>query len=201
MEITKVSVGDLQVNCYILSVGSDAVVIDAGDEYEKIIKAAKGKKIKAVLLTHGHFDHTGAVKELQKNGAKVYISKDEEYMLSDSYSCLSAPFGFPFNEIKADFTFNDGDVLEIAGISFKIILTPGHTTGSACFLVDDVLFSGDTLFYRSIGRTDFPGGDFDVISKNIREKLYTLPENTVVYAGHGEDTTIGEEKQLNPFVR
>lgn len=201
MEITKVSVGDLQVNCYILSVGSDAVVIDAGDEYEKIIKAANGKNIKAVLLTHGHFDHTGAVNELQKNGAKVYISKNEEYMLSDSYSCLSAPFGFPFNEIKADFTFNDGDILDLCGMNFKVILTPGHTTGSACFLVDDVLFSGDTLFYRSIGRTDFPGGDFEVISKNIREKLYTLPENTVVYAGHGEETTIGEEKRSNPFVR
>ena len=201
MEITKISVGDLQVNCYILSNGSDAVVIDAGDEYEKIIKAAKGKNIQAVLLTHGHFDHTGAVKELQTKGAKVYISKEEEYMLSDSYSCLSAPFGFPFAEIKADFTFNDGDVLEIAGMSFKTILTPGHTTGSACFLADGVLFSGDTLFYRSIGRTDFPGGDFEVISKSIKEKLYILPENTKVYAGHGEDTTIGEEKLSNPFVR
>ena len=201
MEITKISVGDLQVNCYIVSKGNDAVVIDAGDEYEKIINAAKGKNIKAVLLTHGHFDHTGAVKELQKKGAKVYISKEEEYMLSDSYACLSLPFGFPFNEIKADFTFSDGDIFEIAGISFKVILTPGHTTGSACFLTDGILFSGDTLFYRSIGRTDFPGGDFEVISKSIKEKLYTLPPNIKVYAGHGEDTTIGEEKQFNPFVR
>ena len=160
---------------------NDAVVIDAGDEYDKIIKAAKGKNIKAVLLTHGHFDHTGAVKELQKDGAKVYVSKNEEYMLSDSYSCLSAPFGFPFNEIKADVTFSDGDILDICGIKFKVIMTPGHTTGSTCFLVDDILFSGDTLFYQSIGRTDFPGGDFEVISKNIKEKLYTLPEKTQAF--------------------
>ena len=201
MEINKVVVGDLQVNCYIISNGNDAVVIDAGDDYENIIKEAKGKNIKAVLLTHGHFDHTGAVNALQKNGAKVYISKNEEYMLSDSYSCLSAPFGYPFNEIKADFTFDDGDTLNICDIAFKVILTPGHTTGSACFLVNDILFSGDTLFYRSIGRTDFPGGNFEVISQSIKEKLYTLPESTVVYAGHGEKTTIGLEKKFNPFVR
>lgn len=201
MEITKVVVGDLQVNCYIVSKGTDAVVIDAGDEYEKILKAAQGKKIKAVLLTHGHFDHTGAVKKLQADGAKVYISKNEEYMLSDSYSCLSAPFGFPFNEIKADYTFDDSDLLELCDITFKVILTPGHTTGSACFLVDDVLFSGDTLFYQSIGRTDFPGGDFEVISKSIKEKLYTLPDDIKVYAGHGEETTIGDEKISNTFVR
>ena len=201
MEITKVIVGDLQVNCYIVSNGSDAVVIDAGDEYDKIIKAANGKKIKAVLLTHGHFDHTGAVNKFKENGAEVYISKDEEYILSDSYSCLSAPFGFPFNEIKADATFSDGDILELFGINFKVILTPGHTTGSACFLVDGILFSGDTLFYRSIGRTDFPGGDFGVISESIKKKIYTLPENTRVLAGHGEETTVGEEKLANPFVR
>lgn len=201
MEITKIVVGDLQVNCYIVSNGSDAVVIDPGDDYEDIIKAAQGKKIKAVLLTHGHFDHTGAVKRLQKDGAEVYVSKNEEYMLSDSYSCLSAPFGFPFNEIKADHTFDDGDNLNLCGITFKVILTPGHTTGSVCFLVDNILFSGDTLFLGSIGRTDFPGGDFDVISKSIKEKLYTLEENIKVYAGHGEETTIGQEKMFNPFVR
>ncbi len=201
MEITKVVVGELQVNCYIVSNGSDAVVIDPGDDYEDVIKAAQGKKIKAILLTHGHFDHTGAVKRLQKDGAEVYISKNEEYMLSDSYSCLSAPFGFPFNEIKADHTFDDGDVLTLCGLTFKVILTPGHTTGSVCFLAEDILFSGDTLFSGSIGRTDFPGGDFEVISKSIREKLYTLNENIKVYAGHGEETTIGQEKMFNPFVR
>ncbi len=201
MEINKIAVGDLQVNCYIIQNGDKAVVIDAGDEYENIVKAANGRKIEAVLLTHGHFDHTGAVNKLQADGAKVYISKNEEYMLSDSYSCLSAPFGYPFNEIKADYTFDDGDILDILGISFKVILTPGHTMGSACFLVGDILFSGDTLFNQSIGRTDFPGGDFDVISKSIKEKLYTLPDDTVVYAGHGEKTTIGKEKLFNPFVR
>lgn len=201
MEITKVVVGDLQVNCYIVSNGADAVVIDPGDEYENIINGAQGKKIKAVLLTHGHFDHTGAVNKFQKDGAEVYVSKKEEHMLSDGYSCLAEPFGFPFNKIKADHVFSDGDILEIANMTFKVILTPGHTTGSVCFLADDILFSGDTLFQGSVGRWDFPGGDFEVLTSSIKEKLYALPENTVVYAGHGGETTIGEEKMSNPFVR
>ncbi len=201
MEVTKVIVGDMQVNCYIVSNGIDAVVIDPGDEYEKIISASQGKNIKAVLLTHGHFDHTGAVKELQKNGAKVYISENDEHMLSDGYSCLATPFGFPFNKIKADYTFKDNDILEFCDMSFKAILTPGHTMGSVCFLVNDILFSGDTLFQQSIGRTDFPGGDFEAISKSIKEKIYTLSENTKVYPGHGGETTVEKEKQSNPFVR
>lgn len=201
MEITKVVVGDLQVNCYIVSNGTDAVVIDPGDEYENIINGAQGKKIKAVLLTHGHFDHTGAVNKFQKDGAEVYVSKNEEHMLSDGYSCLAEPFGFPFNKIQADHIFDDGDILEIANMTFKVILTPGHTTGSVCFLADDILFSGDTLFQGSVGRWDFPGGDFEVLTSSIKEKLYALPENTVVYAGHGGETTIGEEKMSNPFVR
>ncbi len=201
MEITKVVVGDLQVNCYIVSNGKDAVVIDPGDDYEDIIKAAQGKNIKAVLLTHGHFDHTGAVNKLQKDGAEVYVSRNEEYMLSDGYSCLAEPFGFAFNKIKADHVFNDGDIIEIANMTFKVILTPGHTTGSVCFLVDGILFSGDTLFQGSVGRWDFPGGDFEVLTSSIKEKLYALPEDTEVYAGHGRETTIGEEKMSNPFVR
>ncbi len=201
MEVTKVIVGDMQVNSYIVSNRIDAVVIDPGDEYEKIIKAAQGKNIKAVLLTHGHFDHTGAVNELQKNGAKVYISENDENMLSDSFACLAAPFGFPFNKIKADYTLNDNDILELCDIKFRVILTPGHTTGSVCFLVNDILFSGDTLFQQSIGRTDFPDGDFETISKSIKEKIYTLSENTKVYPGHGGETTVEKEKQSNPFVR
>ncbi len=201
MDIKTVVVGDLQVNCYIVSNGNDAIVIDPGDEYEKIKNALAGKSVKAVLLTHGHFDHTGAVNEFKKDGVKVYISANEEYMLSDGYCCLAEPFGFPFKPTAADATFDDGDVLELCGMQFKAILTPGHTTGSACFLCENVLFSGDTLFLQSIGRTDFPGGDFDVISKSIKEKIYTLPENILVYSGHGGVTTVKDEKLYNPFVR
>ena len=201
MDIKTVLVGDLQVNCYIVSNGNEAVVIDPGDEYEKIKNTLGGKTVKAVLLTHGHFDHTGAVNEYKKEGARVYISAIEEYMLSDGYSCLAEPFGFPFKPLRADATFCDGDMLDLCGMQFKVILTPGHTTGSACFLRENVLFSGDTLFQQSIGRTDFPGGDFDTISNSIKEKIYTLPENTLVYPGHGGVTTVKDEKMFNPFVR
>ena len=201
MDFTTIVVGDLGVNCYVIFNGEKAIVIDPGDEYEKIKKALGDKKVEAVLLTHGHFDHTGAVNQLQKDGAKVYVSKEDAKMLLDSYTCLSKPFGFPFNPVKADYTFNDNDILDIIGKKIKVILTPGHTTGSACFLIENMLFSGDTLFKRSIGRTDFPGGDFATISDSIRNKLYVIDENTPVFSGHGEQTTIKEEKCSNMFVR
>ena len=141
------------------------------------------------------------MRKFQKDGAKVYISKEDAKMLLDGYTSLAQPFGYPFTPIKADITFEDNDILDLINIKIQVILTPGHTTGSACFLIDNVLFSGDTLFKRSIGRTDFPGGDFETISHSIRNKLYVLKEETVVYSGHGEQTTIKEEKNLNMFVR
>jgi len=201
MNIETVVVGDLGVNCYIVSVENKAIVIDPGDEYNKIKEALKGKTVEAILLTHGHFDHTGAVKKFQDDAAKVYISKEDAKMLVDGYTSLANPFGYQFTPIKADVTFNDNDVLELIDIKIKVILTPGHTKGSACFLCDNILFSGDTLFYRSIGRTDFPGGDFETISHSIRNKLYVLNEETVVLSGHGNETTIKEEKCSNMFVR
>lgn len=201
MDITTVIVGDLGVNCYILTNDDKAIVIDPGAEYNKIKEALNGKKVEAVLLTHGHFDHTGAVKQFQDNGAKVYVSKEDAKMLLDGYTSLAQPFGYPFTPIKADETFNDNDMIELIGLKIKVILTPGHTTGSACFLIDDILFSGDTLFNRSIGRTDFPGGDFQAISASIRNKLYVLDEDTPVFSGHGNKTTIKDEKCFNMFVR
>ena len=201
MDIKTVVVGDLGVNCYILSQDDKAILIDPGADYQKIKNELNGKNVEAVLLTHGHFDHTGAVKQFQKDGAKVYISKEDAKMLLDGYTSLAQPFGYPFTPIKADITFEDNDILDLINIKIQVILTPGHTTGSACFLIDNVLFSGDTLFKRSIGRTDFPGGDFETISHSIRNKLYVLKEETVVYSGHGEQTTIKEEKNLNMFVR
>ena len=199
MQIETVITGDLQVNCYVVINNGEAVVIDPGDDAQKIIDAAGANKIKAVLLTHGHFDHTGAAGILQKNGAEVYVSKNDAAMLADSYLNLSSPFGFPFKPVKNDRVYEDE--LNIIGLSFKVIETPGHTVGSICLYSDGILFSGDTLFYGSIGRTDFPGGSFEVIAQSIRQKLQTLPDDTCVYAGHGEPTTIYNEKMTNPFVR
>jgi len=115
-------------------------------------------------------------------------------MLSDSYSCLSAPFGFPFNEIKADHTFGDGDVLNLCGMTFKVIFTPGHTTGSVCFLVEDILFSGDTLFSGSIGRTDFPGGDYGTIINSLN-RILTYDAEYSILSGHGDITDVATEKR------
>lgn len=201
MDIKTVVVGDLGVNCYILTNNDKAIVIDPGAEYNKIKEVLNDKQVEAILLTHGHFDHTGAVKQFQKDGAKVYISKEDAKMLQDGYTSLAQLFGYPFTQIKADETFDDNDIIELIGIKIKVILTPGHTTGSACFLIDDILFSGDTLFNRSIGRTDFPGGDFEAISASIRNKLYVLDEDTPVFSGHGNKTTIKDEKCFNMFVR
>jgi glyoxylase-like metal-dependent hydrolase (beta-lactamase superfamily II) len=201
MEVTTVVVGDLAVNCYIVSKGNDAILIDPGDDAEIIKKALGSKKVHAVLLTHGHFDHTGAVKEFQNEGARVIVSDEDAKMLKDSYTSLAAPFGFPFNLIISDETVNDGDVLEFFNTSFKVIATPGHTAGSVCYLCGDLLFSGDTLFMSSIGRTDFPGGSFQVIEKSIKEKIYSLNGDITVYPGHGGTTTVKNERLSNPFVR
>ncbi len=201
MEITTVVVGELQVNCYIISEDNDAILIDPGDDYTKIKNALNGKKVHAVLLTHGHFDHTGAVGDFQKEGARVYASVNDARMLKDGYTSLAQPFGFPFKPIDADVTVKDEDVLEFFGIKFKVIETPGHTQGSICYMMGDILFSGDTLFMSSIGRTDFPGGSFEIIEKSIREKIYTLKGDTIVYPGHGGATTVEDEKHSNPFVR
>lgn len=199
MDIKRIVVGDLQVNCYLLSTEQGTVAIDPGDDYERI--CAYGKKITAVLLTHGHFDHTGAVERLRKDGAQVYIAKEDECMLSDGYLSLATPFGFPFNKTGADAIVEDGDSFVLCGMNVTVIKTPGHTAGSVCYLIDGILFSGDTLFAQSIGRCDFPGGDFNTIEKSIKEKIYTLPEDTVVYSGHGEATTVKNEKLYNPYVR
>lgn len=201
MDIKTVVVGDLGVNSYILSKDNKAILIDPGDEYDKIKTALEGKQVEAVLLTHGHFDHTGAVKQFRQDGAKVYISKEDAKMLLDGYASLAQPFGYSFNPIKADFTFDENDILEFFGITLKVILTPGHTAGSACFLCENILFSGDTLFNSSIGRTDFPGGNFDTIANSIRQKLYTLDDETIVLSGHGPETSIKQEKFSNMFVR
>jgi glyoxylase-like metal-dependent hydrolase (beta-lactamase superfamily II) len=135
----------------------DAIVIDSGENYNKVKKTEKdlNVKIKAVLLTHAHFDHAGNAKKLQDDGAKIYISSIDAPKLKNELN-LSSHFGRNFEFLDADFTFIDGDELDILGIKIKVLLTPGHTDGSATFIVDNMLFTGDTLFLESVGRTDFP---------------------------------------------
>ena len=179
-----------------------AVVIDAGGDYDLISLSAfkQGLEIKALLLTHGHFDHMMGAGDFQKDGIPVYICQQEAHMLGEHRDNLARAFGVSYNGINADFTFRGGDVLTFGNLSFKVILTPGHTVGSCCFLCDNVCFSGDTLFCESVGRTDFPGGNHTMLMQSIKEKLFTLPDDTVVCPGHNEQTTISHEKMFNPYV-
>lgn len=203
MEIKKLVLGELEVNCYLISTEKAAVVIDPGfrsNEALEFLKNAKDKE-RLIMLTHAHFDHIGFADELAEiTDTKIAIGEKDAPALSDNYINLSAPFGDPLSPFEADMLLTDGQDVEIGDILFKVIHTPGHTVGSVCYLIDDILFSGDTLFNASIGRTDFPGGSFSQISSSIK-KLYALPESTVLLSGHGEQTNILSEKRYNPFVR
>ncbi len=202
MEIKSVLVSEAYTNCYLVKneETNEGFIIDPGGSALKISRCVEqmGMKPKAILLTHGHFDHIGAVDELKERySIKVYVSEEESKFMQNYNNNLSVFFGEGMI-VKPDITIRDGEDLEIAGIKMKFILTPGHTPGSGCFYVEDegVLFSGDTLFCMSRGRTDFPGGSEREIIDSIRNKLLVLPGETVVLAGHNEQTTIENEKRF-----
>lgn len=202
MEIKNVLVSEAYTNCYLVKneENDEGFIIDPGGSALKISRCVEqmGMTPKAILLTHGHFDHIGAVDELRERyDIKVYVSEEESKFMQNYNNNLSVFFGEGMI-VKPDITVHDGEELEIAGIKMKFILTPGHTPGSGCFYVEDegVLFSGDTLFCMSRGRTDFPGGSEREIIDSIRNKLLVLPGETVVLAGHNEQTTIDNEKRF-----
>lgn len=200
-------VGPVQTNCY-FAYNVDTlgcVIVDPGDESDKIIKYIENKQLKpeAILLTHGHFDHIGAVSDLRKKyGVKVYAADKERDTLSDINLNLSSQFMGNHMSIEADEWMQDGQEIELLGDTVRCILTPGHTVGGMCyyFVKNGLLFSGDTLFQQSVGRTDFPGGSMSQIIQSIRTKLFVLPDFVRVYPGHGMMTSIQEEKMLNPFA-
>lgn len=199
MKILRLKSGPLRVNTYFLinEAEKTAVVIDCGENYKlvKQTEADYGVTIKAVLLTHAHFDHSGIAKKLQDEGAKVYISAlDAPKLLNDDN--LSMSFGRKFNYLTADLTFSDGDVLDVEGISIKVIATPGHTDGSVCFIVGDAMFSGDTLFLECVGRTDFKSGNREDMVASV-QKLFALSGDYNVYPGHDEFTTLEHERRYN----
>ena len=162
----------------------------------------KGFQVAAILLTHGHFDHIWGVEELQKlSGARVYAYEGEKALCEDADLNVSERAGRPCT-IKADFYVKDGKEITIEGITCRLIATPGHTAGSCCYYFEDagILFSGDTLFCESVGRTDLPTGSMSALVRSVREKLLPLPDEVKVYPGHGESTTIGHEKKYNAFL-
>ena len=182
----------------------NAVLIDAPDdaEYIKNQLDSHGLTLKMILLTHGHFDHVGAVADLaEQTGCQVYIHEQDLQKLTDDSKNLSSYFGCggvkPYHRA---IDFKDGDTIKMDELEFRVIHTPGHTSGSVCFVIEDVMFSGDTLFARSIGRTDMPDGSTMVVLKSL-EKLAKLEDNYRVYPGHMADTTLEDEKKYNPYMR
>ncbi|WP_027099645.1 MBL fold metallo-hydrolase [Clostridium paraputrificum] len=198
MIIKAIPAGIYDANCYIVmdEKTKDAVVLDPGGDGEMLERAIKDMKanVKSILLTHGHMDHVGGVEYLSdKLNVPFYISKiDEEYMEKDNYV---------FGSIRnANGYLEDGDELSFGSLNIKVIATPGHTKGGLCFLIEDKLFTGDTLFQGSIGRTDFIGGSFPEIIDSIKTKLLPLGDEIEVYPGHGPKSSIGYEKGYNMYL-
>lgn len=204
MTIDKIVVGQLDVNCYVIGEedSSEAAVIDPGDEFDRIagLLDRKGLRPKYILFTHAHYDHVCAAGELkEKYGALIVMHEDERetYRMTRAL-CLSWGFGdedFP----EPDMLVKDGDKISAGADTFEVLHTPGHTQGSICLFCDGNLFTGDTLFKGSVGRTDLHGGDTSRLLKSLK-RLAALPGDARVFCGHGEETTIGEELRNNPFL-
>ncbi|MCY6958573.1 MBL fold metallo-hydrolase [Clostridium brassicae] len=201
MKIKVIPLGLYAANCYILidENTKDASIIDPGGDAKLLIKEVEKLEVnpKYILLTHGHMDHVGAVNDVkEKYNIPVYINLKDKKMMNEGQDV----FGATWKGTSEDTEINEGDILTLGSLEIKCIETPGHTPGGMCFIVRNVVFTGDTLFEGSIGRTDFVGGDYNALIKNIKEKLMILPEDTIVLPGHGPKSNIGYEKRSNPFL-
>jgi glyoxylase-like metal-dependent hydrolase (beta-lactamase superfamily II) len=199
-------VGAFQCNCSILACGDskEAVVVDPGGEHLRILEILRhyDLTLKWIVHTHAHLDHIYETRDVKEAaGGTIALHKDDAF-LYDGFAMQAAMFGWQVRPVlPVEHWLTDGETLTFGKRSASVIHTPGHTPGSCCFRVDDVLFAGDTLFQRSIGRTDLPGGNFATIKKSIQQKLYTLDPDIAVVPGHGPRTTVGDEARHNPFVQ
>jgi len=206
MFLEQLQVGPLETNCYIVADEKSriAAIIDPGGEADKIINAVNEAEldVKYIFLTHGHGDHIAALKEVRDaTGAAIVIHEEDAHMLSSAESNLSFLLGEGFVQLAADIKLKGNEEFHLGDLVLKIIHTPGHTPGGISIQVDNVVFTGDALFAGSIGRTDFPGGSYDKLISSIQEKLLVLADDTKIYPGHGEPSTVGYEKKMNPFLR
>lgn len=207
IKLDSLIVGNYGTNCYIyrLDNSPDTIIIDPGDEADKICNFIESNNLtpKAIFLTHGHGDHIGAVNDIiAKYDIPLYAGKGEEELLTNSTSNLSAMVGTPVVTPEAKKLFEDEEMITIAGIDFRVLSTPGHSPGGVCYLDEkhNILFTGDTLFNGSIGRTDFPGCSTEKLMSSINDKILKLPDGIKCYPGHGPETTVGAERVNNPFL-
>lgn len=190
MNIHHIQVGMIQTNCYILwdDAEKKALIVDPGADGEKILRwiEREGLTPEAILLTHGHFDHTGGIKLIQeRTHVPLYVHPADSFILRRS--------------ITIEHPLHDGQELHLAGLDIRVLHTPGHTPGCVCFLIGDTLFAGDTVLEGTVGRTDLHGGDSHALIRSIQEKLIPLDDTVTIYSGHGPSSTIGREKRMNPF--
>ena len=211
MIVKAIPVGSYQSNAYMVApdAGGEAMLIDPGAEAARLLDEVAPYEVKFVVLTHGHVDHIGGVEKVMEAlpSAELVAGRDELPLLANPIKNLSSFMGRWVKIKSVTRPVADGDELALGSLSFRVLATPGHTPGGISLYTEDdgmgrgAVFTGDALFAESIGRTDFPGGDMDRLLEAIRTQLLTLPDDTVVWSGHGEPTTIGEERQHNPFLR
>lgn len=205
MEIATLIVSPFETNCYLAwdATSREAVIIDPGDEADRIMAEIDKLRlgVRAVVLTHAHGDHIGAVSQLiERYKIPLFAGKGEEPLLASPAKNFSASFGMPVTCPKPERLLIDGDSISVGKETLTAIQTPGHSPGGMCYLSGSTLFCGDTLFYGSVGRTDFPGCSHKQLIDSIVKKLLILPDETVCYPGHGPATTIGQERKQNPFL-
>ncbi|MFH2048828.1 MAG: MBL fold metallo-hydrolase [bacterium] len=207
MKLEVLVVGMFEVNCYLYwdETSKDGIIIDPGDEEEQIINRVEelGINLKAILLTHGHGDHIVAVEAVkEKYNIPLYIGNGEEELLKNPSANVSALIGHPIVAPPPDYLVDDEQLLTFGAINLKVLSTPGHSPAGVCYLDENegLLFTGDTLFWSSIGRTDFPGSSHETLMNSINIKIMTLPDSIVCFPGHGPKTTVGAERENNPFL-
>lgn len=206
MEVEFLLTGHLAIysNCYGIVTEKAAIVVDPGKYTTELADFLKSNadKTRLILITHAHYDHIGGALQLRENtGVKIAIGKNEEFALSDRAFNLSGRFTPPIPAFNADYTIEDEEEFTVGDITVKAFETPGHTIGGMCYLIDDKLFSGDMLFYETVGRVDLPGGNMGDMKQSLDRMMWLFDDEVKVYSGHGEMTTIGHERKYNPYLR